>query len=378
MALNVDKILEEQDAADQFYKQFTQILDPSEPKITPCHLDEVNLVRLLRRLQAILIQEDNVVYLQSPIYIVGDIHGQLFDLFQLFETCKRNEGTEKLDDLLKNKRFLFMGDYVDRGYQSMETFAFLAFLKVKYPENVYLLRGNHECRQVNQMYGFFSDCQLSYGNSGIWFFCNEVFDLLPLSAVVDDEIYSVHGGLSPRIQTISKILTFNRRIELPNDGPLADLTWSDPSENVQTFTPNSRGAGYLFGATQVERFCHINKIKLITRSHQMALQGFDYPFVRNNSNPCYKLITVWSAPNYTYRSDNWASVLYIENFKDPKDIKKPSNLDQERCEESAKQINKEICESCEGDSKSKFLMFAEHSRSKENPNDSGAISTYFA
>jgi diadenosine tetraphosphatase ApaH/serine/threonine PP2A family protein phosphatase len=194
-----------------------------------------------------------------------------------------------------------MGDYVDRGWFSVETFGYLAALKLKYPGQFYLLRGNHECRQVNQMYGFYHESQLNYGHSGIWSLCNEVFDLLPMAALIDGTVFSVHGGLSPKITLIESIALLNRQDELPSMGPLCDLCWSDPCE-TENWRENQRGAGWLFGAPQVNEFCHNNGLKLITRSHQLAMEGFKWFFNQ-------QLITVWSAPNYMYRSANRASVL---------------------------------------------------------------------
>ena len=272
------------------------------------HLDEVNVITVLRKLQEILERENNVIEVQGKVTVCGDIHGQIFDLFSLFDT------TFPLDQDLSgtDNKILFMGDYVDRGYQSIETFIFLAFLKVKYPTNVFLLRGNHESRQVNQMYGFFIDCQQIYGNAGIWYFCNETFDLLPLAAIVNNSLYCVHGGLSPHVPSIDRLEVINRRIEIPTEGPMADITWSDPQDDIKRFVPNRRGAGYLFGERQADEFLYNNNLKLIARSHQPAIDGFQY-----NWN---KVLTVWSAPNYAYRMVNRATVLHVVGEIDDKKL----------------------------------------------------------
>ena len=254
-------------------------------------LTENVFVELMLRLMEVIAGESNLLELQSPIIICGDIHGQLYDLFQLFDAAGKPE----------DNKFLFMGDYVDRGYFSILTFSYLAALKLKYKDQIYLLRGNHECRQVNQMYGFYAECQMLFGHPGIWSLCNEVFDLLPMAAVIDGKVFSVHGGISPDIPLIEKINTINRNEELPNRGPFCDLTWSDPDEEAQ-WRVNARGAGYLFGERQVEEFLHLNGLNLVTRSHQLAQEGFEW-FFHN------KLITVWSAPNYMYRSGNKATIM---------------------------------------------------------------------
>ncbi|OHS95596.1 Serine/threonine-protein phosphatase PP-X 1 [Tritrichomonas foetus] len=258
------------------------------------HPDESCAKMLLEKLMEVLYNEGNVLNLQAPITICGDIHGQLYDLFELFRIAGQPPET----------KFLFMGDYVDRGFYSLETFLYLAALKLRYPDTIYLLRGNHECRSVNHLYGFYEDCIQNYGHSGVWFLCNDVFDLLPMAAVISNSIFSVHGGLSPEISLIEQISLKNRQEELLSYGSFCDLCWSDP-DDITNWGVNSRGAGYLFGSQPVSEFCHNNKISLITRAHQLAMAGYDYRFDQ-------QLITVWSAPNYMYRSGNIASVLAID------------------------------------------------------------------
>jgi diadenosine tetraphosphatase ApaH/serine/threonine PP2A family protein phosphatase len=245
--------------------------------------------------------EPNVLELQGPITICGDIHGQLYDLFELFDHCGAKDSTS----------FLFMGDYVDRGYYSLETIFYLCALKLKYPQRFFLLRGNHECRQVNQIYGFYTEAQLHYGHAGVWSLCNEMFDLLPVAALIDNRVFSVHGGLSPEIPVIEKISLIPRNEELPASGPICDLCWSDPEDLPpgSGWQRNQRGAGWLFGADQVKAFCHDNGgLQFVTRSHQLAMEGFQWFFD-------HTLITVWSAPNYMYRSGNTASVMLYDKDK---------------------------------------------------------------
>jgi diadenosine tetraphosphatase ApaH/serine/threonine PP2A family protein phosphatase len=254
---------------------------------------ETDVVSLLRKLLEVLYLEPNVLSLHSPITIVGDIHGQLYDLFELFDTAGPKEG----------QTFLFMGDYVDRGYYSLETVFYLAALKLKYPTGFFLLRGNHECRQVNQLYGFFSEAQWRYGHGGVWSLCNDVFDLLPMAALIDNRVFSVHGGLSPHAMLIEKISLLPRNDELPASGALCDLCWSDPEQDVDEWQVNQRGAGWLFGEPHVSEFCRLNgNLEFVTRSHQLVMTGFQWFFDE-------KLVTVWSAPNYMYRSGNGASIL---------------------------------------------------------------------
>lgn len=273
------------------------------------HLAEPVLHSLLAKLSEILDSEPNVLYLASPIIVCGDIHGQLLDLFQLFQmTATRSP----------DSKYLFLGDYVDRGYSSIETFAYLSYLKVRHQDQYFLLRGNHESREVSQMYGLYKDCQEVYGNSGPWYEMNSVFDLLPLAAVIDDRIVCVHGGLSPMVVYVDQVLTINRKHEIDPSSlgeepappslegqAVVDLTWSDP-ENVAKFMPNRRGRGQLFGPKQTQAFLRNNGFVngFVARSHQIAQAGWDWQHDNN-------LVIVWSAPNYCYTSGNDACVMHV-------------------------------------------------------------------
>jgi serine/threonine-protein phosphatase 4 catalytic subunit len=110
--------------------------------------------------------------------VCGDIHGQFYDLKELF----------KVGGDVPNMNYLFMGDFVDRGFYSVETFLLLLALKVRYPDRIFLIRGNHESRQITQVYGFYDECKRKYGSVNVWRYCTEVFDYLSLSAIVDGKV----------------------------------------------------------------------------------------------------------------------------------------------------------------------------------------------
>lgn len=131
--------------------------------------------------------------------------------------------------------YLFMGDFVDRGYYSVETFLLLLALKVRYPDRITLIRGNHESRQITQVYGFYDECMRKYGSPAVWRYCTEIFDYLSLSAIIDGKIFCVHGGLSPSIQYLDQIRSIDRKQEVPHDGPMCDLLWSDPEGLLHAF-----------------------------------------------------------------------------------------------------------------------------------------------
>jgi len=128
-----------------------------------------------------------------------------------------------------------MGDYVDRGYHSVECVTLLFALKVRFKDRVTILRGNHECRQITQVYGFYDECCRKYGNANVWKYFTEVFDYLPLAAIIENQFFCLHGGLSPSIDTIDSIKKLERNQEVPHEGPMCDLLWSDPDDRCGTF-----------------------------------------------------------------------------------------------------------------------------------------------
>lgn len=267
------------------------------------YLAEKDLKQLCDLVKEYLLEESNVQPVSSPVTVCGDIHGQFYDLMELF-----NVGGH-----VPNTAYVFMGDFVDRGYYSLETFTTLLVLKARYPDKVTLLRGNHESRQITQVYGFYDECQQKYGNANAWKYCTQVFDYLTLAAVIDGRVLCVHGGLSPEVKTLDQIRTIPRNQEIPHEGAFCDLMWSDP-EDIETWQVSPRGAGWLFGYRVTDEFSRINRIDLVCRAHQLVQEGYKFMFPDKN------LVTVWSAPNYCYRCGNVASILALDD-KLTKDFK---------------------------------------------------------
>ena len=267
------------------------------------HLLESQLIDIFNKLIEIMSEEDNLLTLEAPINVIGDVHGQLFDVFNMMDTIKANG--------LENNRYLFLGDFVDRGHFSIETIAFLALMKIQRPDSVFLLRGNHESSTINQMYGFYNDCNQIYGSPTIWTLANKAFQYFPLAAIVSNKYFCVHGGLSPELRFVEKLYSINRVCEIPETGIMADLTWSDPAEDVKRWTKSKRGSGYIFGKNETEEFLRNNKLEMVVRSHQLAAAGYEELFKREDGRP--QLLTVWSAPNYCYTSGNQATFMAIDD-----------------------------------------------------------------
>mmetsp|Transcript_22079 Transcript_22079/g.39319 ORF Transcript_22079/g.39319 Transcript_22079/m.39319 type:complete len:309 (-) Transcript_22079:1492-2418(-) len=264
-------------------------------------LKESDVKLLCQKATEILVEEGNVQRVDAPVTVCGDIHGQFFDLLELFSVGGDCPQTN----------YLFMGDFVDRGYYSVETFLLLLALKVRYPDRITLIRGNHESRQITQVYGFYDECLRKYGSANVWRYCTDVFDYLSLSAIIDNSVFAVHGGLSPAITKLDEIRSLDRKQEVPSDGPMCDLLWSDPEESVSGWNISPRGAGYLFGSEMCHKFANDNHLNLICRAHQLVMDGYKTMF--ND-----RLVTVWSAPNYCYRCGNVAAIMELNEHLVPR------------------------------------------------------------
>jgi serine/threonine-protein phosphatase PP1 catalytic subunit len=255
------------------------------------------IIKLCELVKPILKNQPNVLHINSPLNIFGDIHGQFSDMIHFLE----------MTGLPPAQHFLFMGDYVDRGNNSVEVCALLFAMKIMFPQNISILRGNHECPEVNSMYGFLSECESRYGNEWKQVFnkINDVLCILPLCAIVSEKIFCVHGGISPHLKKIDDINKINRFTPIPDGGLLCDLMWSDPNNSLnETWGMNARGISCTYNATAIDTFLTNNNLQLICRAHQLVSDG--YKFTHNN-----KLITVFSAPNYCGNSGNDGAVMKI-------------------------------------------------------------------
>ena len=258
-------------------------------------LKEEEIKFLIDKSLAIIKEQKMLVELEAPLHVCGDIHGQYYDLLRIFEHCGYPD----------DYNYLFLGDYVDRGKQSLETVCLLLCYKIKYPDKVTLLRGNHESSVTNRIYGFYDECKRRY-NVKLWKNFTELFNYLPVAALIDDKILCMHGGLSPDLKSIQNIQEISRPTDIPDTGLLCDLLWSDPDKEATDYDENDRGVSVIFGEKVVLDFNKKNDLDLIIRAHQVVDDG--YEFFANR-----QLITIFSAPNYCGEFDNSAGIMIIDD-----------------------------------------------------------------
>ena len=257
-------------------------------------LKEDEIKFLIDKSLQIIKEQKMLVELEAPLHVCGDIHGQYYDLLRIFEHC----------GYPGEYNYLFLGDYVDRGKQSLETVCLLLCYKIKYPTKVTLLRGNHESSVTNRIYGFYDECKRRY-NVRIWRSFTDLFNFLPVAAIIDDKILCMHGGLSPELKNLQNIESISRPTDIPDSGLLCDLLWSDPDKVVLEYDENDRGVSVIFGEKVVEDFNKKNDLDLIIRAHQVVDEGYEF-FAKR------QLITIFSAPNYCGEFDNSAGIMIID------------------------------------------------------------------
>ncbi|XP_030379282.1 serine/threonine-protein phosphatase PP1-like [Scaptodrosophila lebanonensis] len=230
---------------------------------------------------------------KEPVCLVGDIHGQFEDLIRIFTH----------NGLPPKKRYLFLGDYVDRGKNSVEVMTLLLCYKVKFPDCFYLLRGNHESEGLNMEYGFFDECKRRFTIKLFKSFV-DCYNCMPVAAVVSKRIFCCHGGLSPHLANIEQINHIKRPTGIPNSGLLCDLVWADP-ENIFGWGTNTRGVSVTFGRNIVDNFVARNDFDLVVRAHQVVEDGYEF-FAKR------QLVTLFSAPNYCGVFDNSGATMYLD------------------------------------------------------------------
>jgi diadenosine tetraphosphatase ApaH/serine/threonine PP2A family protein phosphatase len=280
-----------------------------------------HIFALAEECERVIRAQPMVLRLSAPIKIFGDIHGQYADLMRFFDlygspTDKKKEGGD-----LEGFDYLFLGDFVDRGSHSLETICLLMSLKCKFPNQIHLIRGNHEDRWINHAFGFADECQIRLGEDpndpkSIFQRINEMFEYLPLAAVIEDKVICLHGGIGSTLHSVEQIDALPRPLdvvhEVTNDLQqlVVDILWSDPTDSDQERgilpnvirDPNGTGNIVKFGPDRVQDFLQENGLTKIIRAHECVMDGFER-FAGGD------LITVFSATDYCGRHKNAGAML---------------------------------------------------------------------
>ncbi|WVO12771.1 hypothetical protein L204_100379 [Cryptococcus depauperatus] len=256
-------------------------------------LKNAEIMSVCAAAREVFLSQPTLIELSPPVKIVGDVHGQYADLLRMFEMCGFPPAAN----------YLFLGDYVDRGKQSLETILLLLCYKIKYPENFFLLRGNHECANVTRVYGFYDECKRRT-NIKVWKTFIDVFNTLPIASIVASKIFCVHGGLSPSLKSMDDIRRIQRPTDVPDYGLLNDLVWSDPSDTALDWEDNERGVSFCYGKSVINAFLATHDMDLICRAHMVVEDGYEFYNDRT-------LVTVFSAPNYCGEFDNFGAVMSV-------------------------------------------------------------------
>jgi serine/threonine-protein phosphatase 2B catalytic subunit len=297
-------------------QQFFSPQDPSKPNLQflkqhfyrEGRLTEEQALYIIEEGTKVLKQEPNLLEMDAPITVCGDVHGQYYDLMKLFEV-----GGDPAET-----RYLFLGDYVDRGYFSIECVLYLWSLKIWYPNTLWLLRGNHECRHLTDYFTFKLECKHKYSEK-IYEACMDSFCALPLAAVMNKQFLCIHGGLSPELHTLDDLKQIDRFREPPTHGLMCDILWADPLEEFgqektsEYFVHNHvRGCSYFFSYPAACNFLEKNNLLSVIRAHEAQDAGYRmYRKTRTTGFP--SVMTIFSAPNYLDVYNNKAAVLKYEN-----------------------------------------------------------------
>jgi diadenosine tetraphosphatase ApaH/serine/threonine PP2A family protein phosphatase len=283
------------DAVLGIYASFLSTASRIPSDLTPPLIPSAVIFPLLTFSLDILSTSPALVSVTYPVHILGDLHGSIIDLLRIFHRF----------GLPPTSRYLFLGDYIDRGPDSIGVICLVLALKCKWPNDIFLLRGNHEFTHVNEAYGFRADILARYNDDSLWQTVQVVFSWMPVAAVVGGSLFCVHGGISPVLESLAPL----QRLELPianysNNSMIADLVWSDPVDGFWGFQASFRGSGKIFGHDRVEAFLTAVGLRLLVRGHGYSDHGYE-PFARGMG------ITVFSAGDYCGLSRHKSAVLRV-------------------------------------------------------------------
>jgi len=256
-------------------------------------IPEADVVAIIAKAKYIFAEQPMLLELDPPMVVLGDIHGDLQTLVQIFETG----GSPR------NTNYVFNGDYVDRGRYSLEVILLLFCFKILRPKNFFLLRGNHEAEMTTKQYGFEAEVFRKQSRRVYKLFLS-AFNVMPVASLIADQIFTCHGGISFNMDSFDDIRKIKRPTDIPLKGLMADLTWSDPTHQIDGWAEHRRGIGYAFGRAALTEWMEKHGVTLVIRAHQVVQDG--YEFFANK-----RLITIFSAPNYTNHFDNKAGMVRI-------------------------------------------------------------------
>ena len=280
---------------EQVDQIISKLLSPATQKKGVAGLSATELAFLMDTSMEILKSQPALLELEAPIQICGDIHGQFTDLLRLFENC----------GFPPDANYLFLGDYVDRGKNGLECICLLFAYKVKYPENFFLLRGNHECASINRIYGFYDECKRRY-NIKTWKKFQDVFNGCRSPPSSTRRSSASTPASRPTCRACpDQIRNIQRPTDVPDSGLLCDLMWSDPEADIAGWAENDRGVSYTFGADVVGKFLNKHDYDLVVRAHQVVEDGYEFFADR-------QLVTIFSAPNYCGEFDNAGAVMAVD------------------------------------------------------------------
>jgi len=268
-------------------------------------ISKADCTQIIRQCEDVLRREPNLLDMKDPLVIVGDLHGQFYDFEKVLE----------LGGSPASSKYLFLGDFVDRGCFSTEVMLLLYAIKLNYPDTTYLLRGNHECRQMTSFFNFRKECLTKFDLEIYEIFMNS-FDSLPLACIVNGKFLALHGGIGPELRTLEDIRTLNRFLEPPKSGVLCDVLWADPvnsedGKSQERFRANDvRGCSYFFNSEAVVKFLKRNELLSVIRAHEAQLEGYKMHTWGSTSFPF--VITIFSAPNYCDVYNNKGAIIKFQ------------------------------------------------------------------
>ncbi|CAI5448329.1 unnamed protein product [Caenorhabditis angaria] len=255
-----------------------------------------DLEDILNKVKLIFEPLPAMIEICSPVIVFGDVHGQLSDMLSFIDKIGRPPSYQ----------YLFLGDIVDRGTRSLETIFWIFCMKILYPDKIHVIRGNHEVRRVNALYGFREEMSRKRSVS-MWKIVNDVFSEMPICANINRKILCMHGGVNSKIENWASLenLKKPRKFSECEDGLTVDLLWADPNRKSDECKFNTkRGISTYFSKSAVHDICSALSIDLIIRAHEMKIAGHEFQFDN-------QLLTIFSAPHYSGNNDNSASIAKI-------------------------------------------------------------------